>query len=179
MGFDKQFLELNEKRLILTLIENLKGEFNEFIIVTNKPERYRNFPYKILTDKIKDKGPLGGIHSGLSEASSKYSFVIACDMPNINIEYIRYMKTCLKNSNYDGCITKSEKWIEPFSSFYSKSLVKDMEKILLEGEKMIYPFLKRQNIFYIEEKIARNYSPNWEIFVNLNTQEELEKYLGK
>lgn len=179
MGFDKQFLELNEKRLISTIIENLKDEFEEFIIVTNKPESYEDFPYKILTDKIKDKGPLGGIHAGLSEASSKYSFVIACDMPNINLEYIKYMKSSIENTNYDGVITKSKEWIEPFNSLYSKEILYDLEETLLKGEKMIYPFLKGKNIFYIEEYIAKKFTPNWEIFINLNTQEELEKYLNK
>ena len=63
MGFDKQFLELNKKRLIDIIINKLKEEFEEIIIVTNKPEEYRKYTQKILSDKIKDVGPLGGIYT--------------------------------------------------------------------------------------------------------------------
>lgn len=177
MGFDKQFLELNDERLINRIIDNLTDEFNEFIIVTNKPEYYVDFPYKIVTDRIKGSGPLSGIHAGLYEASSKYSFIIACDMPNINLDYIRYMKECISDTSYDGCITKNSDWIEPFNSFYSREIVNELEENLLKGEKMIYPFLKKHDFYYIEENIAKKYSPDWKIFINLNTQEELEKYL--
>lgn len=178
MGFDKQFLMINEKRLMESMIDKLKEDFNEFIIVTNKPEYYVDFPHKIVSDKIVGKGPLSGIHAGLSEANSKYSFVIACDMPNINLEYLRYMKTCIEDSNYDGCITYSEDWIEPFNSFYSRGILSDLEETLKRGEGMIYPFLKKHNIYYVDESIARGYTPNWDIFINLNTQEELDNYLN-
>ena len=178
MGFDKQFLMINEKRLIESMIDKLKEEFDEFIIVTNKPKYYIDFPHKIVSDKIVGQGPLGGIHAGLSEANSKYSLVIACDMPNVNLEYIRYMKDCLKNSNYDGCITYSSDWIEPFNSFYSKEIVENLEDTLERGDRMIYPFLKRQNIYYIDEVIAKKYAPGWDMFINLNTQAELDEYLN-
>jgi len=176
MGFDKQFLMIREKRLMESMIDKLNKEFNEFIVVTNKPEYYVDFPHKLVTDKIVGQGPLSGIHAGLSEADSKYSFVIACDMPNINLDYIRYMKESIKNTDYDGCITYSKDWIEPFSSFYSKEILQDLEKSLLAGQKMIYPFIKEHNFYYVDEDIARKFTPDWDIFINLNTQEELEYY---
>ncbi len=92
MGFDKQFLIINEKRVMEIVISKLRAEFKEIIIVTNKPESYKNLADKVVSDIIKGKGPLSGLHAGLKHSSSKYSYFIACDMPNINIEYIRYMK---------------------------------------------------------------------------------------
>ena len=120
MGFDKQFLEINEKRLIDIIIKKLEEEFDEIIIVTNKPEKYKDFKYKIITDKIVGKGPLSGIHSGLLEAKSQYVFVIACDMPNINMDYIKHMKTSIDNEEIEVCITKYKDGIEPLLGFYSK-----------------------------------------------------------
>ena len=178
MGFDKHFLVIDEKRLIESMIDKLKDSFDDFVIVTNKPEYYVDFPAKIVGDQFLGKGPLGGIHAGLSSGESKYCYVIACDMPNINIDYIEYMKTSIRGTDYEGCITKSLEWIEPFNSFYSKDLVEALENNLSqEGKGMIYPFLKSRKICYIEENIARNYTPDWNIFINLNTKEELDSYL--
>lgn len=174
MGFDKQFLELNKKRLIDIIINKLKEEFEEIIIVTNKPEEYRKYTQKILSDKIKDVGPLGGIYTGLKESTFKYAFVIACDMPNISPDYIKYMKNIIEKQSVDLCITKNGDNIEPFHSFYSKAIVEDIKEYLLSGRRNIKGLAKELNTLYIEEKWARKYSPDLIIFENLNTQKDLK-----
>ena len=174
MGFDKQFLTINKKRVMKNIIYKLEDEFDEIIIVTNKPLEYGGLNYKVTPDILKNMGPLGGIHAGLSIANSKYAMVIACDMPNINMEYIRYMKDHIGK---DGCTTCFGDWIEPFSSFYSKDIVGDIEEYLLTGKKSIYHLLQRLNINYIDEDEARRFSPNWDMFLNLNTKKDLDDYL--
>lgn len=177
MGFDKQFLKINEKRLINLLIKKLEEEFDEVIIVTNKPEEYNGFSQKIRTDIFKEMGPLGGIHSGLMESSSEYSFVIACDMPNINMEYIRYMKEIINDKEIDACVTLSKNNIEPLHGFYSKGIIKDIEKHLLSNRRSINSLITGLNTYYVEESEFIKFSPNKEIFKNLNTKEDLEDFL--
>ena len=177
MGFDKQFLQIDQRRLMDSLINKLKAEFNEIIIVTNKPEYYIGLSHKIITDKIVGRGPLSGIHAGLLEASSRYSFVVACDMPNINMQYVKYMIESMNDSSLDGCVTRFMDGIEPFISFYSKDLVEKIEKSLKEERRSIRSIFDHSNIKYIEETEARKFSPNWDMFLNLNTKEDLNRYL--
>lgn len=177
MGFDKQFLKIDERRLMDSLTSKLREEFEEIIIVTNKPQYYIGLSHKIISDDIKGQGPLSGIHAGLKEASFEYVFVVACDMPNINLEYIRHMRRSIRGKNVDGCVTKFGDWIEPFNSFYSKDIVKNIEAHLSTNRKSINSLLSQLNIHYIEEYEARKFSPNWDMFLNLNTKEDLSKYL--
>lgn len=174
MGFDKQFLKIDKRRLMDSIISKLEKEFDEIIIVTNKPEHYIGLGHKITVDILKNKGPLGGIHAGLNISSSKYSLVMACDMPNANLDYIRYMKSHVKG---DGCTTKFQDWIEPFCSFYSRDIIPDIEKYLKTRKRSINHLLQELDINYIEENIARGFSPNWDMFLNLNTKEDLDEYL--
>lgn len=174
MGFDKQFLKIENRRLMNSIINQLKEEFDEIIIVTNKPENYLGLSHKIAVDEIKDKGPLGGIHAGLKIASSQYALVMACDMPNVNMAYIRYM---MENLGQHGCTTKFGEWIEPFCSFYSKDMVEDIEKYLQSNRRSIHQLLQTLDFNYIEEEDARRFSPDWEMFLNLNTKKDLEIYL--
>lgn len=174
MGFDKQFLEINKKRLMDIMIGKLEKEFKEIIIITNKPDAYKGYSQKIFTDKIKNMGPLAGIYTGLKESTFKYAFIMACDMPNINLQYIHYMKGILKDYSPDICITKIEDNIEPFHGFYSKNIVKYIEKYLLMGKRDIRGLAKELNTYYIEEYYARKYSSDLSIFENLNTQEDLK-----
>lgn len=177
MGFDKQLLKINERRLMDSLIHKLKEEFDEIIIVTNKPQYYIGLSHKITSDIFQNIGPLGGIHAGLIQASSQYSYVVACDMPNISLEYVRFMKSVIEDKDVDGCVTRFGNWIEPFSSFYSQNIVKDIENHLKYENKSIYSLLRKLNVHYIEESKAREFSPNWDMFLNLNTREDLDNYL--
>ena len=177
MGFDKQLLKINERRLMDSLIQKLRKEFEEIIIVTNRPELYIGLSHIITRDILEDKGALGGIHAGLNYSSSKYAFVTACDMPNINMDYVRYMKGTLNSHNSFGCVSKFGDWIEPFSSFYSVLLIEKIEKYLENGRRSINDLIKDINITYIEENVARKFSSNWDMFLNLNTKEDLDKFL--
>lgn len=176
MGFDKQLLRLRERSLIEGLIRRLGGSFDETIVVTNRPELYIGLADKITGDIIPDMGPLSGIHAGLSAASSEYSFVIACDMPQINTKYIDYMMKLLNKNESMACITKFGDWIEPFNAFYSKALIEHIESFLMGGGKAVHRLLMNHNVEYIPEEVARSFSPDWGMFFNLNTREDLLKY---
>lgn len=176
MGFDKQFLQVRGRRLVDIIIEKLEEEFKEIIIVTNRPEEYKNYPYKILTDEIRNVGPLGGMYTGLKEARSKYSFIMACDMPNLSLDYIGYMKKLIEKHSVDVCTTKVGDYIEPFHSFYSKRVIEPMALHIGQGRRDIKSLVKNLSTYYVEEDIARGFSPKLEIFKNLNTQKDLKSY---
>ncbi|WP_105617471.1 molybdenum cofactor guanylyltransferase [Vallitalea okinawensis] len=176
MGFDKQLLYINKTSIINYLAEQLKNAFSDIIIVTNTPEYYKNSSCKIVSDQIKSQGPLCGIHSGLIHASSHYVYVIACDMPIINLDYITYMKRKLEIREVDACITRYREWIEPFNAFYSKRLINAIECYLLSNNKSIFDLVKNMDCIYIKEKEARFFSPHWEMFINLNNKKDLDKF---
>ena len=154
MGFDKQLIKLNERKLMDNLINKLKREFDDIIIATHRPELYIGLSHKITKDILVDKGPLGGIHSGLLQSSSRFAFVVACDMPNINLDYIRYMKEAISDKSL-GCVTRFGDWFEPFSSFYSIKLIEPIEEYLDTNRRSINGLLKDREISYIEENSAQ------------------------
>ena len=82
-GRNKSFLKINGTPLIQKTISLFKKLFEEIIIVTNCPPDYAWYEKDalIVTDILKNKGPLGGIHTGLTRATKKRVFFAACDMP--------------------------------------------------------------------------------------------------
>ena len=176
MGFDKQFLQIHNRRIMDDLIHNLEQEFDEIIIVTNKPKEYSNYKHKIVKDIIVGKGPLSGIHVGLKESSSDYAFVVACDMPNINIGYIKYMKEVIEDKDVHGCVTHLGDQLEPFHGFYSKKIINKIEKQLEENIRSVTKLIRKLDFLEIKENEARKISPNWDMFLNINTKEDIDKY---
>ena len=178
MGFDKQFLTVDNRQLVHGIIKELSSIFKDIIIVTNKPEAYREYPFQIVEDELLGFGPLSGIHAGLIHSNSLYNYVIACDMPFINKEYIFHMIDIIKASQekLDGVITLYGDWIEPFNSFYIKDFAHKIEGYVNKGKRKIYPLLRECNIHYVPEQEAKNFSPDWNMFMNINTREDIIRY---
>lgn len=176
MGFDKQFLEVNNKLLMENLICELKKEFQDIIIVTNKPEEYKNSKCRIFSDEIKEIGPLSGIHVGLKNSKSKYTYFIACDMPNINLNYIQQMKNEIIQDNPDACVSQKEGMIEPFNSFYSTNILDKVEELIRSNRRSMLTLINNIKTLVIDEKTLGKYNKLFDMFINLNTREDLQRF---
>ncbi|URZ14203.1 molybdenum cofactor guanylyltransferase [Clostridium felsineum] len=178
MGFDKQFMEIQNNVIVDVLYEILKKEFNDVLVITNKPYKYSNPPFRIKTDELPSMGPLSGIHSALKSSQSEYAYFIACDMPNVSLPYIRFMKKKLLEKKSNACITKTNKGIEPFNAFYNISIINTIENLLKGNKKSMLSLVDSIDTFYVEEYEARAYSNNLEMFTNINTKAELYRFLN-
>jgi molybdopterin-guanine dinucleotide biosynthesis protein A len=176
MGFDKQFLQIKDHYLLCWHGEQLATMFDQIIVVSNTPELYRGTPFVVVSDELRHQGPLGGIHIGLKTALSQNVYFLACDMPNINLDYIRYMQHCVSQNHAPACVTRYGDWIEPFNAFYSRVLISSIEDYLGSGRHSLFDFLETCETLYIPEAEARQYSPDWKMFLNLNTREDFEKW---
>ncbi|WML35045.1 molybdenum cofactor guanylyltransferase [Clostridium sp. OS1-26] len=173
MGFDKSKIKIDGKLLLEIIGEKLEKIFDEIILVAEKEDKFENLKYKVVEDMEKNYGPAGGIYTGLKYASSKYVFFLACDMPKINIDYIKYLMSIVEQDECDGLICKKDDWIEPLHAFYSKDLIKDFQKGIEENRLVLYDIIKNSKIKYIPEEITKKYSPDLDIFVNLNYVKDL------
>lgn len=80
-----------------------------------------------------------------------------------------------KNNYADAVITQyKEDMIEPLNSFYAQSSIPILEKMIKNQRRKISEVIEQINTYYISESIAREYSPKWEMFFNINTYKDLE-----
>ena len=176
MGFDKQYFHIYKERLFKNILPVLCSLFDDVMVVTGQPELYIKMNVRIINDIIPGYGPLSGIHAAVKESKSRYVYIIACDMPVINIDYIKYMMDILSSNSADACLAIKGDWIEPFHAFYGKNCLSMMEADLLDNNATIHYVLQKLNTYYIPEPEARRFSPDWSLFRNLNTPEDLEAW---
>jgi len=176
---DKAFLEFpsgneNKKPLIEITFNKFRDIFDEIIIVTNSPEKYQHFGYKLVKDIFPNKGSLGGIYSGLENSSNEYNFITACDMPFLNIDLIKLMKTFPRN--YDILIPKTDSGYETMHAIYSKKCLKSIERNIKLNKLKILGFFEGMNVQEINEeslkKVDKNFSHS---FFNINTKEDYQE----
>lgn len=174
MGADKCKISIGGKLLIEIVCEKLKSIFDEIILVTDDANKFKDLGYRTVEDIEKDCGPAGGIYTGLKSSSFLYTFMIACDMPFINTDYIRYMIDIVERYEPQCVISKNGEWNEPLYAFYSKDMAEIFESNLKEGKLRVYDIIKKCNVYYVEDKIVRSFSKNLDIFINLNYTKDLK-----
>jgi molybdopterin-guanine dinucleotide biosynthesis protein A len=79
----------------------------------------------------------------------------------------------------DGVITKLGDWIEPFNAFYSQNLISRIEENMKNGKRQINLMLQDANVLYVSEAKAREFSPDWEMFTNINTFKDYESLMKR
>ena len=178
MGFDKQLLMDDDRRILETVIETLKQEFSDILIVTAKPQLYEGMGVRLCSDAYPGKGPLAGVHAALLSARSRYVYLLACDMPVVNLPFIRHMKQQLLETGMDICASRYNDRMEPFNTFYSRTLLGEVIHRLETGNSSLFRFINASRACVLTREDAARFDKELRMFTNINTRTEYEKYLG-
>lgn len=174
IGTEKAFLQLKLKvSLIQNTVSLFKKIFPEIIIVTNNPLSYQRFGTKVVEDLLKDKGPLGGIFTGLSFSTNQHSFVIACDMPFPQIELIKYI--IRQPEEYDVVIPELKGKAESLFARYSKNALPVIFSHLLKNDLKLQDILKKLKVKKINPEEIGRFDSQYLSFFNINRQEDFKK----
>jgi molybdopterin-guanine dinucleotide biosynthesis protein A len=179
MGFDKALLNICGRPVVQMIMNQLRKTFDDIVVVTNNPGSFTGLDARITRDILKNTGPLGGIHAGLTVSKSKYAFLTACDMPILSPEYAKYMVEIARKEMPDAVISQKGDWIEPFHALYSKDLAADIKRNVGNGMYKIFDVLKAKKVVKISESKVREFSPDLDIFTNLNDMADLERFIGR
>jgi molybdopterin-guanine dinucleotide biosynthesis protein A/nucleoside-triphosphatase THEP1 len=168
LGRDKALLPVNGRPIIEHIYNQLRPHFEQIIISAGEPDKYAFLGVEVVSDIVSGQGPLMGISSAMQASRNDLNFVIACDIPNVNI---RFMKRLLRESkDFDAVIPVSGgKKYEPLFAVYRKTLLKTMNRTLASGKRKIMAALAGRRVKYIPLD-----NPDW--LRNLNTMNDYIEY---
>ena len=186
MGRDKGSLIIKDKPMIKYILSTLNNEIDEVIIVLNdnkridkymefiNPEDY-SYKLKFVEDKIKNKGPISGILTGLENISSEYAIVFPCDNPFVTKNTIQTLFneiTC----NIQAVVPYHDpenklKTSEPLHSIYNKNIIPIINEQILNDSLHIKGIIEKIDTKFVlidNKKILKKE------FRNLNHPEDLK-----
>ena len=175
-GRSKALEAIGGKSLIEGVIERLRPLVSQILIVTSQEQA--DIPAvaeaEILIDLYPDKGPLGGIYTGLMVSRYSHSIVVACDMPFLNAELLRCMIEL--SSDFDAVVPRlGEEMAEPLHAIYSKSCLESMKTRLESNQLGVHSFLNTIHVRYVERAECQKLDPQLLSFFNVNYQSDLDK----
>ena len=184
LGRAKALEPFQGEPLIRRVIDRLSRITDDLVFVVNDHEQASALPissrdtdltYEIVIDKYPDGGSLGGIYTGLLAANSQWAFVVACDMPFLNVELMRHMLSM--RDGQDVVVPRTDGYPEPTHALYNKSCLPFIEKRLKRDDLKIARFFDEIRVRFLDEAEVRGLDGDLLSFFNVNTQDDLDRAL--
>lgn len=179
LGKSKALEIASGKSLIERVIQRLKQLNSRVLIATSREQSdlLVAIDAEILVDIYPNKGPLGGIYTGLMASQCSRNIVVACDMPFLNTKLLRYMVELSRD--FDAVVPRlSMGTIEPLHAIYSKACLNSI-RAQLDGEQLrVDSFLDKVRVRYVERPECQKLDPRLLSFFNINYQSDLDRAIA-
>lgn len=175
MGIDKARLTFGGERMVDRQIRLLRAICCSVAII-GPPDTFADTGIQVYQDEIPGQGPLGGIHTGLRRARTEFSLFLSCDMPLMDVRFLRYL--CEQALASRASATVPPPWAKgryPLCAVLRRRAVWLVRSCLASGQNQVGRFFSRSQRRTISKaEFARaGFSPR--VFCNLNTPEEYER----
>lgn len=166
MGQDKGSMVFNNKPMILHLLETVDNVADEVLLVLRDEKQVNGYreilddpkadlkiavDLKIVTDILKDHGPLIGILTGLLNIGSDKALILPCDSPHVSESFILKMFKFAEDQKFDAFVPRwSDGRVEPLHSLYQEGNIKIIEKLVEDGIRDVKSLLTNLEVMYID-----------------------------
>ncbi|MFB6108979.1 MAG: molybdenum cofactor guanylyltransferase [Haloplanus sp.] len=127
-------------------------------------------PVTVAEDDYPDEGPMAGMATGLRAVDGEYAFVVACDMPFVDADFVAHLFE--RAAGYDAAVPRPDQWFETTHAVYRASAMADAcEAALADGESRIVAPLFDLDFVVVGADEVREYG-SMDTFENVNTPED-------
>ncbi len=174
MGEDKRYLAVGEQTLLERGLEVLQSIFCEVLVVIAQDSPPLRIDARVVRDRVPDCGSLGGLYTGLTQATTPYIFVAACDMPFLNQTVIAQFTN--RRATADIVIAKLDDRLHPMHALYSKRCLPALEQMIRARQLKIQEIVSQSSlrVRYVTEADLLTIDPSGHSFYNVNTMADLE-----
>jgi len=129
-------------------------------------------PVSFAEDEYPDEGPMAGMATGLRAVEGEYAFVVACDMPFVDADFVDYLFE--RAAGHDAAVPRPEQWFETTHAVYRAAAMVDACEAALEaGEKRIVAPLFDLDFVVVDAGEVREHG-HPRTFENCNTRVDFE-----
>ena len=174
MGEDKRHLVVGEQTLLERGLAVLQSVFCEVLVVIAQDSPPLSIDARVVRDLVPDCGSLGGLYTGLTQATTPYIFVVACDMPFLNQTVITQFTS--RRGTADIVMARLADRLHPMHALYGKRCVPALEEMIRARQFKIQEVVSHSSlrVHYVTEADLLTIDPSGHSFYNVNTMADLE-----
>jgi molybdopterin-guanine dinucleotide biosynthesis protein A len=174
MGEDKRHLVVGEQTLLKRGLAVLRSTFQHVLVVIAQDSPPLGVDASVVRDLVPDCGSLGGLYSGLMQATTPWVFVVACDMPFLNQAVIAQFTS--RRTTADIVMAKLDARLQPMHALYGKQCLPVLEQMVRARQLKIQEMVSQSSlrVCYVTEADLLSIDPSGRSFYNVNTLADLE-----
>ena len=173
--YPKALIPLDGGTIIERQIALLGKLTGRVIISTNTPEFYFHLGLPMVGDVVHSRWPVSGIYSALTWSGADAVLAVACDMPFLAENLLRYV---INHRGGDATVCMLDGRAEPLPGVYAASALGAMQQCALGvGTGSMVGLLQSLDTRYISERDVRALDSEGRSFVNINTPKDRETKL--
>ena len=177
LGRDKAWEDVGGQRIIDRVIGALQSSCDEVFIIGDRPERQNELSLpkciQYRSDDQKGKGSIGGLYTGLKASDTLWSLVVACDMPFISRELIRFMLSIISKNRCDAIVPVINGRYQPTHALYNSTCIPFIEKNISSGNFRMDSYFDEIYLEEISEDVINSIKGAELSFFNVNTEDDL------
>ena len=127
-GRDKGSLFIDGRTIFDRQIGELSQVAEEILVVGDAVPRSG---VRAVADLVPGCGPLGGVHTALTEARGDVTLVMACDMPFVTAGFLAHLASLCYHA--DAVVPQTERGYHPLCAAYSRGCLEPVARRLAAG----------------------------------------------
>ena len=172
MGRDKAFLTLGGRSLIQIVIDHLAKVCAEVLVVASDMRPYAGIGTRLVTDRYRQVGVLGGLHAGLSAARGELALVVGCDMPFLDPALLRAFIGWAHG--FDAVVLKRGEYVEPLHASYRRTCLPAITAAIRDNNRRVVSFFPHVRTRFVTAEQIAAIDPAFRSFRNINTPADWE-----
>lgn len=164
-GIDKGLVEIAGRPMIGYVLEALRSQVDRVLINANRNlNRYAALDVEVVSDRLADyQGPLAGIASALSAASTPLVTTVPCDAPLLPTNLVQRLLAPLREADAEIAVVSVERRLQPVFLLMRRSVLAGLQAYLAGGERKI------DRWFPTHRWISVDLSDCSDCFINVNS----------
>ncbi|MCX8126924.1 MAG: molybdenum cofactor guanylyltransferase [Dehalococcoidia bacterium] len=163
--------------LLSRVVSRLKVVCSEIIVVTTEDQTrdivLSRIEASVVSDIIPNRGPLGGLYTGLQHSKNELNIAVACDMPFLNAGLLNYLVSL--TPGWDIVAPRINGLTEQLHTVYTKKCAGAANQLVRLGRCRVADLFLMLKTRYVDEPELRKYDPELISFFNINTEADLSR----
>ena len=178
---NKALTEINGQPMLIHIISRLQQVFQTTYVIGDKKEysflREEYSQIEIKEDIIPEKGPLGGLYTGLKYSDTSYNCLVGCDMPLLTVSYYRFLKKYSRENHIsEALVPRYESQLEPLAAIYTSRCLPVLSNFINNDKLRFQIFLKKIDLTVIsDKKLKQKFKQPEQLFYNINYKKDLAR----
>ncbi len=173
MGCNKALLKLGPSTLIERVINAAAPLATDCMIISSAADAFARFDLSIHPDLRSNLGPIGGLYTALERALSPVVLLLACDLPFVRTEFLRFMLDELKD--HQAVVPRSNEGLQRLCAVYTRSCLPAIERALEGNQLHMNAFHEEVDVRILEPDEWQVFASGDTLFMNINTPEDYKR----